>query len=198
MRYDEPTDWYFPVRHLLGPMLLEAGRDAAAEALFRADLERNPENGWALTGLAAALRRQGRENEAAAADRRLAFAWSRADLDLDRLAAPPPSSPRERRRARERRRSAEPRRRVGREVDRRTLAEQARGDEVGARRREQDAVAVVAGGVEEPWYRARPEDRQPVGGRRTEVRPRFEVRRRGELGGGFDRHAENAAAARRR
>jgi tetratricopeptide (TPR) repeat protein len=88
LRYDEPTDWYFPVRHVLGPMLLEAGRNAAAEALFRADLGRNPENGWALTGLAAALRRQGRENEAAAVDRRLAFAWSRADLDLDRLAAP--------------------------------------------------------------------------------------------------------------
>ena len=89
LRYDEPSDWYFPVRHVLGPMLLEAGRNTAAEALFRADLARNPENGWALTGLAAALRRQGRENEAAAADRRLAFAWSRADLDLDRLAAPP-------------------------------------------------------------------------------------------------------------
>lgn len=88
LRYDEPADWYFPVRHLLGPMLLEAGRNAAAEALFRADLGRNPENGWALTGLAAALRRQGRENEAAAVERRLAFAWSRADLDLDRLAAP--------------------------------------------------------------------------------------------------------------
>lgn len=88
LRYDEPTDWYFPVRHVLGPMLLEAGKTTDAEALFRADLGRNPENGWALTGLAAALRRQGRENEAAAADRRLAFAWSRADLDLDRLAAP--------------------------------------------------------------------------------------------------------------
>lgn len=88
LRYDEPTDWYFPVRHVLGPMLLEAGRTTDAEALFRADLGRNPENGWALTGLAAALRRQGKENEAAAVDRRLAFAWSRADLDLARLAAP--------------------------------------------------------------------------------------------------------------
>ncbi|MEO7794994.1 MAG: hypothetical protein ABIV06_09495 [Thermoanaerobaculia bacterium] len=92
LRYDEPTDWYFPVRHVLGPMLLEAGRNAPAEALYRADLARNPENGWALTGLAAALRRQGRESEAAAADRRLSLAWSRADLDLDRLAAPPESA----------------------------------------------------------------------------------------------------------
>lgn len=89
LRYNEPSDWYFPVRHLLGPLLLEAGRNDTAEALFRADLERNPENGWALTGLAAALRRQGKETQAAAVDRRLAFAWSRADLELDRLAAPP-------------------------------------------------------------------------------------------------------------
>lgn len=88
LRYNEPSDWYFPVRHVLGPMMLEAGRAGAAEALFRTDLARNPENGWALTGLAAALRRQGKENEAAAVGRRLAFAWSRADLDLDRLAAP--------------------------------------------------------------------------------------------------------------
>jgi len=88
LRYNEPSDWYFPVRHVLGPILLEAGRNEAAEALFRADLERNPENGWALTGLAAALRRQGKEIQAAAVDRRLAFSWSRADLELDRLAAP--------------------------------------------------------------------------------------------------------------
>ena len=88
LRYNEPSDWYFPVRHMLGPLLLEASRNEAAEALFRADLERNPENGWALTGLAAALRRQGKEIQAAAVDRRLAFSWSRADLELDRLAAP--------------------------------------------------------------------------------------------------------------
>ncbi len=42
LRYNEPSDWYFPVRHMLGPLLLEASRNEAAEALFRADLERNP------------------------------------------------------------------------------------------------------------------------------------------------------------
>ena len=88
LRYNEPSDWYFPVRHVLGPTLLEAGRAADAERVFRKDLERNPENGWSLTGLAAALRRQGRESEAAAVDRRVALAWSRADLGLEKLAAP--------------------------------------------------------------------------------------------------------------
>ena len=91
LRYDEPSDWYFPVRHALGPMMLEAGRNESAEAVFRADLQRNPENGWALIGLAAALRRQGKENEAASVDRRLEQAWSRADLELEKLAAPPGS-----------------------------------------------------------------------------------------------------------
>lgn len=88
LRYNEPSDWYFPVRHILGATLLEAGRAADAEKVFRKDLEKNPENGWSLTGLGAALRRQGRENEAVAVDRRVALAWSRADLDLEKLAAP--------------------------------------------------------------------------------------------------------------
>ncbi|MEZ5313645.1 MAG: hypothetical protein R2862_08360 [Thermoanaerobaculia bacterium] len=88
LRYNEPSDWYFPVRHVLGATLLEAGRPADAEKVFRRDLEINAENGWALTGLVAALRRQGREREAAAIDRRLAIAWARADLELDKLAAP--------------------------------------------------------------------------------------------------------------
>ncbi|MGE0638782.1 MAG: hypothetical protein AB7G12_10565 [Thermoanaerobaculia bacterium] len=88
LRYNEPSDWYFPVRHVLGATLLEAGRPADAERIFRRDLEINAENGWALTGLVAALRRQGREREAASIDRRLAIAWARADLELDKLAAP--------------------------------------------------------------------------------------------------------------
>lgn len=88
LRYNEPSDWYFPVRPVLGTMLLEAGKAKEAESVFRKDLEKNAENGWALSGLAAALRRQGREQEAAAVDRRLALAWSRSDLELERLAAP--------------------------------------------------------------------------------------------------------------
>jgi tetratricopeptide (TPR) repeat protein len=89
LRYNEPSDWYFSVRPWLGSLLLEAGRNDAAQGVFRKDLERNPENGWSLTGLSASLRRRGRDQEAAAVDRRLALAWARADLDLDRLAAPP-------------------------------------------------------------------------------------------------------------
>lgn len=89
LKYNEPSDWHFPARHLLGPALLRLGRDAEAEAVFRADLARNRENGWSLAGLRAALDRQGKAAEAAAVRARLDAAWAGADLGLDRLAAPP-------------------------------------------------------------------------------------------------------------
>lgn len=91
LRYDEPSDWHFPARHLVGATLLRLGRNAEAEAVFRADLQRNPENGWALAGLQAALGRQGKKTETAAVSARLDKAWADADLGLDRLVAPPPA-----------------------------------------------------------------------------------------------------------
>ena len=73
----------------MGATLLRLGRNAEAEALFRADLERNRENGWALAGLQAALSRQGKSAEAAAVGARLEKAWADADLGLEGLVAPP-------------------------------------------------------------------------------------------------------------
>ena len=67
--------------------LLRLGRDAEAESVWREDLERNRENGWALAGLAAALTRQGKTAEAEQVRSRLAVAWARADLGLERVAA---------------------------------------------------------------------------------------------------------------
>ena len=81
-RYDEPSDWLLPVRHTLGPALLEAGRAYEAELAYRADLERNRENGWALLGLAESLRRQGKKAEADAAQKRFSKAWKGADVRI--------------------------------------------------------------------------------------------------------------------
>jgi tetratricopeptide (TPR) repeat protein len=81
LSYDEPADWFFPVRHLLGAALLEAGRAAEAEAVYRADLARNPGNGWALFGLAAALRAEHKEPEAKATEARFREAWKDADMN---------------------------------------------------------------------------------------------------------------------
>lgn len=49
-------DWYHPVRESLGGALLRAGGAAEAEAVFRANLERNPRNPRSLFGLAESLR----------------------------------------------------------------------------------------------------------------------------------------------
>jgi len=80
--FTEPPPWYFPVRQALGAALLEAGRAPEAEAVYREDLRRNPENGWSLFGLAQSLRAQGKSADAAAVDTRFRRAWARADVTL--------------------------------------------------------------------------------------------------------------------
>ncbi|TLY96946.1 MAG: hypothetical protein E6K40_00160 [Gammaproteobacteria bacterium] len=82
LSYNEPADWFFPVRHLLGAQLLLAGQARRAEEVYREDLRRNPGNGWALQGLAAALTAQGRAHEAARARQELDAAWRHADIRL--------------------------------------------------------------------------------------------------------------------
>jgi tetratricopeptide (TPR) repeat protein len=80
--YTEPPPWYYPVRQSLGAVLLAAGRAAEAEAVYREDLKRNPENGWSLYGLAQSLRAQKKMKEAAAVEKRFRKAWARADVKL--------------------------------------------------------------------------------------------------------------------
>jgi tetratricopeptide (TPR) repeat protein len=80
--FTEPPPWYFPVRQSLGAALLQAGRAAEAEAVYREDLRRNPENGWSLFGLAQSLRAQGKNVDATAVDARFRRTWARADVTL--------------------------------------------------------------------------------------------------------------------
>jgi tetratricopeptide (TPR) repeat protein len=82
LNYDEPPTWHYPVRQSLGAVLLEAGRPKRAEAVYRADLKRFPDNGWSLYGLLASLRRQGKTVEAEAVQRRFREAWRHADVTL--------------------------------------------------------------------------------------------------------------------
>jgi tetratricopeptide (TPR) repeat protein len=81
--YTEPSEWAFPPRHALGAVLLAAGRASEAENVFWQDLKRHRENGWALTGLAKALRAQDKRELAAVVEKRLAAAWARADVKPD-------------------------------------------------------------------------------------------------------------------
>lgn len=82
LNYFEPPDWPLPNRHLLGAVLLEAGRPAEAEAAYRADLIVFPHNGWSLHGLERALRAQARDAEADAVQSQLEQAWQHADVEL--------------------------------------------------------------------------------------------------------------------
>src|SRR5262245_36229090 len=80
--FTEPPPWYFPVRQALGAVLLQAGRPADAEAVYREDLKRNPGNGWSLFGLTQSLRAQGKTAEANQVDADFRKAWSRADVTI--------------------------------------------------------------------------------------------------------------------
>ena len=82
LHYDEPAPWYAPTRQTLGAILLEAGRAAEAEAVYRAELRTYPANGWSLFGLAQALRAQGKGQEATQVARQFAQVWSHADVVL--------------------------------------------------------------------------------------------------------------------
>ena len=80
--YFEPPIWYYPIRHSLGALFLRAGRPAEAEQVYREDLRRFPENGWALFGLLQALRAQGKTADADQVEQRFRQAWQGADVTL--------------------------------------------------------------------------------------------------------------------
>jgi tetratricopeptide (TPR) repeat protein len=82
LAYNEPPDWFFPVRHYLGAALLDAGFAREAEAVYWQDLRKNRENGYALFGLGQALAAQGRTAEATAMQARYARAFADADVQL--------------------------------------------------------------------------------------------------------------------
>ena len=63
--YTEPPDWAQPMRNYLGAALMEAGRFADAEAVYRRDLKWNQRNGWSMFGLHKSLAAQGKATEAA-------------------------------------------------------------------------------------------------------------------------------------
>ena len=83
--YGEPPEWTVPTRQDLGAVLLLAGRPTEAERAYREDLDRFPDNGWSLHGLATALRRQGRLAEAEAVHADFERVWETADVDIDQL-----------------------------------------------------------------------------------------------------------------
>lgn len=86
LKYDEPPDWFFPVRESLGAALLVSGNATEAENVFRADLDRNPRNPRSLFGLSEALKAQNRNYDAQFVDKQFQSAWkSNEKLRLEDL-----------------------------------------------------------------------------------------------------------------
>jgi tetratricopeptide (TPR) repeat protein len=79
--YNEPSDWYYPVRESLGSLLLSSGDLKGAEDVFRKDLEQNPRNPRSLHGLAEALTQQHRDYEASWVRQQFETAWHGADVE---------------------------------------------------------------------------------------------------------------------
>jgi len=75
LKYDEPPDWFFPVRESLGGVLLLSGDAKGAEQVFRDDLVKNPRNPRSLFGLNRALREQGRDSDAWFVEKQFRDAW---------------------------------------------------------------------------------------------------------------------------
>ena len=63
-------------------MLPRSCRLEEAEQVYRSDLERHPDNGWSLHGLAECLRRTNHAAEAAQVETRFTTAWTRSDIKL--------------------------------------------------------------------------------------------------------------------
>lgn len=82
LRYDEPPTWFYPCRQNLGAVLIEAGKYADAEKVYRENLSEIPDNGWGLFGLHQALLKQNKTEEAAEVEKRFKEAWKFADIEL--------------------------------------------------------------------------------------------------------------------
>jgi tetratricopeptide (TPR) repeat protein len=82
LAYDEPPDWYYPVRESLGAALLKSGRAAEAEGVFRADLKRNPRSGRSLFGLLESLKVQKKSTDAQWVQKEFESAWKDSPMRL--------------------------------------------------------------------------------------------------------------------
>ncbi|MGB9333375.1 MAG: hypothetical protein WCB14_00070 [Candidatus Acidiferrales bacterium] len=79
MSYDDPPEWFYPLRESLGAALLANGQAGKAEKTFRVDLEHNPRNPRSLFGLWQALVAQKKDVEADWVHRQFVEAWKYAD-----------------------------------------------------------------------------------------------------------------------
>ena len=80
--YNEPADWYYPVRESLGAMLLMDGQAQKAEEVFRADLKKTRRNARSLFGLWQAMLAQGKPVDAELVQRLFEKEWQHSEMPL--------------------------------------------------------------------------------------------------------------------
>ena len=85
LKYNEPPDWFFPVRESLGGVLLMSGDAKSAEQVFRDDLAKNPRNPRSLFGLQQALHAQGRDTDAFFVEKQFQESWKGTELKVEDL-----------------------------------------------------------------------------------------------------------------
>jgi hypothetical protein len=82
LNYDEPSDWFYPVRESLAAALFKAVRLDETERIFREDLERNPLNPRTLFLQWQFLTTVDDKDMALVVRRRFLDGWQNADVEL--------------------------------------------------------------------------------------------------------------------
>ena len=82
LSYNEPPDWFFPVRESLGGLLLLNQHYEKAEKIFREELKIHPKNGRALYGLSEALKGQNKHYDYFWTSQEFQKVWLYSDVTL--------------------------------------------------------------------------------------------------------------------
>ena len=82
LQYNEPPDWFFSVRHILGNLLIVTKDFEQAEKIYKEDLKYWPKNGFALNGLYESFVAQGKMKDAEEMKAQFLEAWKYSDTAL--------------------------------------------------------------------------------------------------------------------
>ena len=82
LNYNEPPDWFFSIRHHLGPVLILNGQNRVAIDLYKKDLKTFPNNGWAHHGLKKAYEALNDSENVRKMNTLIAKSWKHADYKI--------------------------------------------------------------------------------------------------------------------
>lgn len=83
LNYQEPPDWFFSVRQILGHVLIDAKKYDEAIKIYKEDLSWIPKNGWSYHGLKKAYQSKEAKNELKKLEPFVIESWKYAEVELD-------------------------------------------------------------------------------------------------------------------